>query len=163
MRHMRKLLIRGAVLAALALLALGVPSTAKADWVYPTPAYTYMWWTPSQPLAGQNCEFIYQGRGRACSGWNLFYNAGGYFTGLDNGGFTCPGNGHMYTAFQNTSAIRGSIWLNYHSPCNYWETYIGAFIYPWQYFASCGSPCYIKASQYYWDGGSTVARVSAGT
>ena len=159
---MRRHLVKFVMLVALlAVPAIGVPSTAKADWVYPTPAFTYTWWTPSQPLAGQNCEFIYQGRGRACSGWNLFYSASGFFTGQF--GFNCNGNGRMYTAFQNTSAIRGSIWTNYASPCYDWQTYQGTYIEPWWYFSSCGSPCYIKSSQYYWDGTSTVARVSGST
>lgn len=156
MKTMKRLFFTGVVVAAVAVGVLATPGKARAYWDYPTYP-NQMWWTPNQPLAGQYCEFIYAGRGRACSGWNLFYELAGYYSGQF--GFTCPGTGRMYTAFQNTSAIRGSIWSNYHSPCYSWETYIGADILPWQYFPSCGSPCYIKSSQYYWDGTSTVSRV----
>ncbi len=147
--------MRKLVVALVVATSLAIPGGAQAYWDHPTYP-NYMWWTPSQPATGP-CTFFYSGRGYACSGWNYFWKLGGYFTGLH--GFTCPGSGRMYTAWQNDSAIRGSIWNNGHSPCNSWETYIGAEIVPWQYFAYCGSTCYIKASQYYWDGTSTVARV----
>lgn len=147
---MRKL--AAALVAATSLL---IPMGAQAYWDHPSYP-NQMWWTSSQPSVGP-CSFFYSGRGYACSGWNNFWLLGGYFSGQH--GHTCPGTGRMYTAFQNSSAIRGSIWDNYHSLCSSSETYIGAEIAPNNYFSSCGSTCYIKASQYYWDGTSTVARV----
>jgi len=155
MEAMKKLLVTGVLFAALC--GLAAPGAAKAYWAFPTAYPDQMWWTPSQPLHGTNCEFIYTNKGRACSGWNLFWELAGYSSGQF--GFTCPGTGEMYTAFQNTTAVRGSIWNNYHSPCNSWETYIMADILPWNYFTSCAHPCYIKSSQYYWTGTSTVSRV----
>jgi hypothetical protein len=149
--------MRTFVVALVVAASLVAPGAARSDWFYPTDG-SYMWWTPNQPTAGATCTFIYTGQGHACSGYNLFWLLGGYYSGQL--GFTCPGTGRMYTAFQNDSAIRGAIWNNGSSSCDFF-TYTGAEIAPGAYFFSCPAypqTCYIKSSQYYWDGTSTVAR-----